>query len=430
MKLYDFNDSKEPVVSSKDTDIVELTYANIEQSIIQSYNNNQAMLLYGDPGLGKSTITQKTAENLANRLGRKFINWQKTSIAEKKEVLKNMKNYFTFIDIRTAQLEPSDLVGIPNIAGKEEYLEMLPQKWVYAMCQPDSAGILFLDEVNQGSPQVLKALFQVVLDRGVGNMTFTEDWGIIAAGNLGTMFNNEMIPPALTNRFMVATLKADAEAWLQYANDSGVEETICAFIESRPDENFYRAPAQSTSDQFPSPRQFFALSKQIQHIKGQYLQAIQAGNPIKQSIFKTVGDTAGMLCGTNWAQRYTTFLRYQKLYDWDTIVRERETIINEKDVDKNHAIVLVARDQLVRVFDEKSKISEEDKMSFAEDFCRVFKAFNKEFRMVLMNRINNKNHFASAEFVAMLFNNKKKDVFQEVLPYFQEAGRLGAGKFE
>jgi len=431
LRLYDFEDHQEVVTSANGTDLVELTYDNLPFYINQSYDNRQAFLIYGDPGLGKSTVAAAEAMEIAKRLDREFVNWQKIDIAEKKKVLANISKYFVFVDIRTAQLEPSDLVGIPNIAGKEEYLEMLPQKWVYTMCQEGSAGILFLDEINQGSPQVLKALFQVVLDRGVGNMSFTDAWGIVAAGNLGTQFNNEIIPPALTNRYMAGVLKADAEAWMKYADEHDVDELIIAFVESRPEENFYRAPEQSTSNQFPSPRQFFALSKQIEYIKGQYLQLMRTGKRPVQSIYKTVGDSAAMLCGANWAQRFITFCRYQKMYDWDTIVRECDSIITEKDIDKNHAVVLVARDQLIRVFGEESKTKDDDaRLQFAEDFCKVFVCFNKEFRMVLFNRINNKAKFACAEFLSVLFNNKKKEPFSKVLPHFVEAGKLGAGEFD
>lgn len=47
----------------------------------------------------------------------------------------------------------------------------------------DKPGILFLDEINAAPPLVQAALYQLILDRRVGEYELPEGWRIIAAGN-------------------------------------------------------------------------------------------------------------------------------------------------------------------------------------------------------------------------------------------------------
>lgn len=433
--MTDFPDDNGISQSVKDTDIVQLSYKNIEMYIMNAYNTQQSLLLYGHPGLGKSSIVQTTSKKIAARLGRElvFIDWQKASTEVKKGVMENPEKYFVFIDIRTAQLEPADLVGIPDIRSREAWLEMKAQKWVYLMSSPKSAGILFLDEINQGSPQVLKALYQVVLDRGVGNLSFTDGWGICAAGNLGAQFGNELLPPALTNRFMAGELIADPESWLKYAYANNIDDSIIAFIESRPEENFYRPPKDASSDPFPSPRQFFALSKQIAYWKKEYVEAMRTKTPMPQSIYKTISDTAAKLCGVNWAQRYITFMRYQKQFDWATIVKDPREAIGSKggakiDIDKQHAVVLVCRDALLKYLGEDSKLNEAEQLAFAKEFCKVFLCFNDEFRLILVNRINHKDRATTIKLASFWYNHEDEEPFKSALPVLDSVIKQSKGE--
>lgn len=434
--INDFPDDNEPIVSVGEHDIVKMTYDNIKLYILNAYTTRHSLLLYGDPGLGKSAIVLQTAKQIASSMGRQFVaftdfnDWENDISSEiRNKLIEDPSKYFVFIDVRTAQLEPSDLVGIPNISSREKYLESLPQKWVYFMSLKGSAGILFLDELNQGSPQIMKALYQVVYDRAVGNLSFTKDWGIMAAGNLGGLFQNDTIPVALTNRFLAGILIADPDAWLRFAYEADINENIIAFIESNKQDNFYRPPAEQTSNPFPSPRQFVALSKQMTNIVNQYAAAKENHTPMVQSIYKTIGDTAAQLCGVNWAQRFIAFVRYQKIYDWATIAADPEKHINSKtDPDKNHALVMVARDALIKAFAENSTADAKAKAKFAVEFSKVVIAFAKEWRMVLMTRINTKAKDASANYLVYIYQNAKQEPFKSAIAAFEEASRLNKGE--
>jgi GTPase SAR1 family protein len=329
---YDYPDG-EPVKQyaakgAEATNLPEMSYKTMEMFMNNAYNTKQALLIYGDPGLGKSDVTRSFAKRVNHRKyqgQREFVNWSKLNNASKKDVITNPQKYFVLIDVRTAQLEPSDLVGIPNIQGKEGYLETLQPKWIYLMSQEGSDGILFLDELNQGSEQVLKALYEVVLDRAAAGTKLSEDFGIFAAGNLGSEFGNQPIPQALTNRFMAGVLIANPEDWLQYALQNGVDQNIIAFVESDPADNFYTKP-KDPSDPFSTPRQMVALSNQMKHIISEYAAAKKAGTPLTTSIYSVIGNIAAGLCGVAWARKFVTFLKHIQAFNWADIVKKASTI--------------------------------------------------------------------------------------------------------
>jgi hypothetical protein len=84
-------------------------------------------------------------------------------------------------------------------------------------------GILFIDEVNRAQDDVLQAIFQLVLDRRVGQYVLPPGWCVVAAGNYmeGYMvsgFND----PAFLDRFCHLTLsggETTLEEWVNYMSD-------------------------------------------------------------------------------------------------------------------------------------------------------------------------------------------------------------------
>ena len=74
------------------------------------------VFIHGSPGIGKSYIVADIAE----------------------------KNNLELVDVRLSQMDPVDLRGVPSIKG-DQTVWMPP---VFFPKDPDSRGILFLDELN------------------------------------------------------------------------------------------------------------------------------------------------------------------------------------------------------------------------------------------------------------------------------------------
>lgn len=115
-----------------------------------SVQNNIPMLITGDTGSGKSSIVKAVAQELG----------------------------YDLYDLRLAGILPEDIGGLPRPQG--DYYEYLMPKWFKERL--GKPFVLFLDEINQASIQVLHALYGVVLDRMVAGVKNPE-MRIVAACN-------------------------------------------------------------------------------------------------------------------------------------------------------------------------------------------------------------------------------------------------------
>lgn len=181
--------------------------------------------IWGHRGLGKSSLVQQ--ECAANNWG--------------------------FIDLRCSQLEASDIRGLPNPGedGRTHYLppadmpigDQTPEVIGKELGNPPKEGdmeaerqfylklankqrhfqegILFIDEVNRAQDDVLQAIFQLVLDRKVGQYVLPPGWNVVAAGNYaeGSYQVSGFNDAAFLNRFCHMDLSAGEttlEEWVDY----------------------------------------------------------------------------------------------------------------------------------------------------------------------------------------------------------------------
>ena len=205
------------------TELTELLPAALQAGI--------SSLVLGHPGLGKSALAAKLAEDFGLPL----------------------------IDIRLAQQEPADLAGVyfPNEA--RDRLDLLPPSWVRDLV--DRPGFLFLDEVNAAVSQLHQAVaYQLVLERRLGPFHFHPDTVVLAAGNLEE--DNALATPlstALANRFAHFRMRVDSSSWLCWARDNDIHHSLVAYVARHGDEVLYRREEGETI--FPSPRTWAMASR-------------------------------------------------------------------------------------------------------------------------------------------------------------------------
>jgi hypothetical protein len=182
--------------------------------------------LWGPPGIGKSSVVKSVA--LAADL--------------------------SVIDLRASLLDPTDLRGIPTIQNGEAV-------WCPPSFLPratDRPGILFLDEINAAPPLVQASLYQLVLDRQIGEYRLPEGWSIVAAGNRQTdravVFR---LSSALANRFIHLDFESDIDDWRAWAIAAGINPLVVGFIATRP-ELLCGIPGDAVA--FPTPRSWEMIS--------------------------------------------------------------------------------------------------------------------------------------------------------------------------
>jgi hypothetical protein len=190
--------------------------------------------IWGPPGVGKSSIVR----DIATKAG------------------------LPVIDLRASLLDPTDLRGIPSISNGLA-------KWCPPAFLPRSdqqPGLLFLDEINAAPPLVQASLYQLVLDRRIGEYDLPPGWWIVAAGNRqhdrAVTFR---MSSALVNRFIHLELSPEVNDWRDWAIEHRLDPLVVSFIGVRPS-SLMETPGDSPS--YATPRSWEMLSDVIRSFGG------------------------------------------------------------------------------------------------------------------------------------------------------------------
>ncbi|MFJ7986106.1 AAA family ATPase [Streptomyces sp. NPDC096351] len=134
------------------------------------------VLLWGEPGIGKTAALTRLAESLDLPLT--------TVIA--------------------SVHEPSDFSGLPVVGDDpaEQGVPMAPPDWAVRLVR-EGRGLLFLDELSTAPPAVQAALLRLVLERRVGALRLPSAVRIVAAANpRASAADGWELSPPLANRFV------------------------------------------------------------------------------------------------------------------------------------------------------------------------------------------------------------------------------------
>lgn len=174
------------------------------------------VFLWGAPGIGKSALVEKFAEDVG----------------------------LPCVFMLGSQLAPEDIIGIPRING--ETSEFLPPKMI-ARKEP---YLLFLDELNACSQEVQKAFYSLIHEKRIGEYHLPEGSIVIGAGNRaqdGAIVKT--MSSALVNRMFHVQLTMNTKQWLSWAYD---------YITERPSHLFSESP--KTEEPYSTPRSWHMLS--------------------------------------------------------------------------------------------------------------------------------------------------------------------------
>ena len=121
------------------SDNLTITSVQARKAITKAFASKRPVFLWGPPGIGKSEVVQEIADDLGG-----FV-----------------------IDLRMAQMEPTDIRGIPFFNKDNGKMD-----WAPPVDLPDEElaskypiVVLFLDEMNSAPPAVQAAGYQLILNR-------------------------------------------------------------------------------------------------------------------------------------------------------------------------------------------------------------------------------------------------------------------------
>lgn len=153
-----------------------------------------SILLRAPHGVGKSKVTRQMAR-----------------------LIMEAYRYPTFevIDRRLGQMTEGDIVGLPSTDG--ETTRFNPPDWYKKACKVPC--LVFLDELNRGTNEVMQAAFQIVLDHELNGWQLHPETRVVSAVNVGGQYNVNEIDPALLDRFFVVDLAPTARDFLIFGAD-------------------------------------------------------------------------------------------------------------------------------------------------------------------------------------------------------------------
>jgi hypothetical protein len=188
--------------------------------------NRIALLLEGHAGGGKSQAVQQVAEEMG----------------------------YTYVDLRLAEQEPGDLVGIPR--SKDGVTVWDRPSWIPA--DPDTKLMLALEEVNRAPEDVRQAIFQALTEYRIHTHELPKVTQIVSLINpCNDIYHVSELCPAFLSRHYRMTLDPDVNDWLTYMHEIGADDRVIQFIGVH---NELMIKPKEGSDPWPSPRSWKYLS--------------------------------------------------------------------------------------------------------------------------------------------------------------------------
>ena len=324
------------------------------------------LMVWGAPGLGKSSIIRSIAEELGIK----------------------------FIDVRLAQREPVDVRGLPVPDRENKKVDwMVSGEW-----PRDGRGILLFDELTAADRSLQVAAYELILDRRLGDLYKVPDgWYICAAGNrVEDAAVSTTMSSALANRFMHVELGEDVDAWAHWANQHNIHPSVTGFLRFRP-ECLFRQNDENLERGWPTPRAWERVSIMMNIVPADDEELL------RKLVYGLVGNRAGM-----------EFIEFHKLNaSFDDV---RSMMLNPsvpvtipQKVDRKYALCAAMAYYLWR---GKDKAEAE---ALLNGFFRICTKLSSDFAcMVMIDVMTGCGQLSSKEAASRLFYHKDYKTWAEI----------------
>jgi len=162
----------------------------------------------GEAGLGKSQIVQQWVKKQRER-----------------------NPNFGFLDLRIAYMEAPDLIGLPEneIAdGVKITSHYQPDFWPR---DPESEGLILLEEPNRGTTGTMNCLMQLLTDRKIHKYVVPEGWLVAACINPDSSeYDVTTMDVALKDRFVDFEVEYDPMTFIEFMDTQNWNESVQRFI--------------------------------------------------------------------------------------------------------------------------------------------------------------------------------------------------------
>lgn len=205
------------------------TFLTITPHIIKA---KYPVLIRGRHGIGKSELVYQIAEQLG----------------------------MPVVERRVSNMTEGDLLGLPSIEGKTTTWNP-PDFYLDACTNP---VILFLDEVDRGTPEVAQQIFEMTDSRKLNGHELHRDTLIFAAVNGGEHASNYHVrdmDPAELDRWTTIDVEPTCEDWLTWASGK-IPSVVWEFI-SHNNSHLEHKEDFEPNKKYPSRRSWVRFGKTL-----------------------------------------------------------------------------------------------------------------------------------------------------------------------
>jgi hypothetical protein len=326
---------------------------NQTKTIIKSFPK-RSIMLHAKHGVGKSSVVKQAAKELN----------------------------IPCIDVRLSQCEVGDIKGLPHIKQEEngeKTVHFAKPEWYPR--DPNSAGILFFDELNRASKEVLQAVFEICLDRRLDGLDLPDKWIIVSAVNSDDDYDVVELDPALQDRFFHIDFEPSVKDWLSWANRSGIHKAITQFVSKN--ENLLDPPVSNLESGrvYPSRRSWEAFNE--------FINTLDLMNN---------NDEMLVLCAKGWLGREIAIM-FQKYVSSEFSILDAKDVLDDFEKNKKDIELSCSDIEIISSL-AKAVVEESDKRS-ANKFGDIQRENLYSFFMMLPNDV------ASDTWVGILNSGQK-----------------------
>lgn len=260
---------------------------NLTNAIVAAARSNVPLLVWSDPGLGKTALAESAASVLTYTLPDGSV------------------HPYRFISFSAAVLDPVYLGGVPMASPDGGSLQFMLAGDFASLTDPSAPPTLLLvDELNRCSGPVMNLLLRLMQERMVGQYRLNPGVRIVATANPADS-GARPISAALANRVIHLRLSPSdlIDGWHQWMRgQSPAHQLISAFLERRPElaHAFPKSAAQQEGA-WPSFRSWDNVGRLLSSMTP--TRRLPDGSPAALSVsdFRPFlsspdGDAAALLC--------------------------------------------------------------------------------------------------------------------------------------
>ena len=351
----------------------EWSLKNLTYLLNQVYNDkNRSLLVFGEAGIGKSSVMKQFAKQAAAKEGREYKNLTDIQVTDREALIKDPSKYYIFLDLRAGELNPEQAQGIPDVeyGRKTGYLRFLPPDWVKLVSNPDFSGMILLDELNRSDKSILNSLLQLTLDRIVSGHKISDKAMVVAAANMGATFDLQQLDNAQLRRFRAGVLVLQPEEWATYARINGINKYMIDYAMSNPQDNLFGRGKAINEDIPINPASLEFASNAMKQVEADYHKHAEEGTPLPEGssgdIYHDIRIAISGDVGDEYTNKFIEWLEIVHAFDWAEIVQKaragdfKSTAKGKQfDTSKKFALTRYITDEVLTRF-EKARVNQDE----------------------------------------------------------------------